>query len=44
MSTGQFYRRVNNESFLVKEIWTIAEFLNLTLDDINSIFFVDYVS
>ena len=44
MSTGQFYRRVNNESFLVKEIWDIAEFLNLTLDDINSIFFAKYVS
>ena len=41
---SQFYRRVNNESFTVKEIWAISEFLNLTLDDINSIFFANFGS
>jgi transcriptional regulator with XRE-family HTH domain len=44
LNTSKFYRRINNESFLISEIWKIAEFLNLTLDDINSIFFVNYVS
>lgn len=44
MSKNKLYRRINNESFLISEIWKIAEFLNLTLDDINSIFFANYVS
>lgn len=44
LDKGKFYRRLKNKSFTVQEIWNIAEFLNLTLDEINSIFFADYVS
>lgn len=44
LSKGKFYRRCNNSSFTIKEIWTIAELLKLTIEDINSIFFAKYVS
>lgn len=44
MKKNAFYRRINNECFSIKEIWNISDILNLTLDDINSIFFVKYVS
>lgn len=43
MSVSTFYRRCNENSFRVKDIWRIAEFLNLTQDDINSIFFANIV-
>lgn len=44
LSKGKFYRRINNNSFSIEDIWRIGKFLELTLDDINSIFFADYVS
>ena len=44
LDKGKFYRRINNKSFTVKEIWKIAEVLKLTAEDIDSIFFADYVS
>ena len=44
MSKGKFYRRCNNKSFSIQEIWEIAKLLNLTVEEINSIFFVDFVS
>jgi len=44
LNKSKLYRRINNQSFVISEIWKIAEFLNLTLDDINSIFFANYVS
>jgi predicted transcriptional regulator len=44
MNKSKLYRRIKNNSFVISEIWKISEFLNLTLDDINSIFFANYVS
>ena len=44
MSYSSFYGKCNKSSFLISEIWVIAEFLKLTIDDINSIFFANYVS
>ena len=44
LSKGKLYRRIKNNSFTIQDIWSIGKFLNLTLEDINSIFFADYVS
>lgn len=44
MSYSAFYSKCRYNRFIVGEIWTIAEFLNLTLDEINSIFFANWVS
>jgi len=44
MSYAAFYGKCKEERFLLKEIWDISKFLNLSLADINSIFFVNYVS
>lgn len=40
------YRRISDggETFLIKEVQAIARELNLTIDEINSIFFADYVA
>jgi hypothetical protein len=39
-----FYRRCNENTFRLKDVSQIANVLNLTQDDINSIFFADLVS
>lgn len=44
ISKGIFYRRLKNERFTVNEITNIAKVLDLSLEDINSIFFADFVS
>lgn len=44
MSYASFYGKCKEQRFVLKEIWAISEFLNLTLEDVNSIFFVKYVS
>lgn len=44
MSKAAFYRRLKDENFSIQEIWKIKDSLELTLDDINSIFFAKYVS
>ena len=44
MSVSTFYRRCKEASFRVKDIYEIAKFLDLTQDDINSIFFAHVVS
>lgn len=44
MSVSTFYRRCKEDSFRVKDIWHISEFLNLTQEDVNSIFFANMVS
>lgn len=44
MSYSAFYSKCRNSRFVLNEIWKIAEFLNLTTADINSIFFADMVS
>lgn len=44
LDKGKFYRRIQNNSFTVKEIWDIANILKLTAEDIDSIFFANYVS
>ena len=44
MARTTFYRKCQNDSFTTSEVWKIANFLNLSLDDINSIFFAKYVS
>ena len=44
MSYSSFYKKLNGSKFLIGEIWQMSEFLNLTIEDINSIFFADYVS
>ena len=38
------YRRCKENSFRIKDVLEIANVLNLTQDDINSIFFADIVS
>jgi hypothetical protein len=44
MSYAAFYGKCKEERFLLKEIWKISELLNLSMADIDSIFFVNYVS
>lgn len=39
-----FYRKCKNDSFTTSDIRIIANFLKLSLEDINSIFFAKYVS
>ncbi len=39
-----FYRKCHSNGFTVKDIWNIAEFLGLSTEDINSIFFAKQVS
>lgn len=44
MSYAAFYGKCRDNRFLLSEIWKITEFLNLTLEDVNSIFFANIVS
>lgn len=44
ISKSAFYRKCQTNSFRVCDIGKIAEFLNLTIEDIISIFFADLVS
>lgn len=44
MSYAAFYGKCRENRFLLCEIWNITEFLNLTLDDVNSIFFAHMFS
>lgn len=44
MGYAAFYGKCRDNRFLLWEIWQIAEFLKLTLDDVNSIFFAKMVS
>lgn len=44
MGYAAFYGKCKEERFLLNEIWDIAKFLKLTLDDVNSIFFANMVS
>lgn len=44
IAPSTFYRKCNESTFILNEIWKIANLLNLTQDDINSIFFVSKVS
>ena len=44
MSYASFYAKSRNNKFFLKEIWTIASVLKLGLEEINSIFFAEYVS
>lgn len=44
ISYAAFYGKCKENRFVLREIWDIKEFLNLTLDDIQSIFFAKYVS
>lgn len=39
-----FYRRCSENTFRVKDIWKIAEILELTQEDISAIFFANIVS
>lgn len=44
MSISTFYRRCNENTFRIKDVWNISKFLKLTQEDINSIFFANMVS
>lgn len=44
MSYSSFYKKLSCLNFDLREIRSIGEFLNLTLEEITSIFFADYVS
>ena len=44
MSYSAFYARCRESKFVLSEIWDISEVLKLSLEDINSIFFVKIVS
>lgn len=44
MSYSAFYGKCRNAKFFLKEIWLIAEVLHLSIEDIDSIFFVNVVS
>ena len=44
MSYAAFYGKCRENRFLLSEIWEIQKFLNLTLEDVNSIFFANMVS
>ena len=44
MSYSAFYGKCRENRFLLKEIWKISELLKLSIDDIDSIFFANYVS
>lgn len=44
MGKASFYKYCANDTFKVKHIRTIAKVLNLTQEDVDSIFFVDLVS
>ena len=43
-SYAAFYGKCREERFLLNEIWKIAKILELTLDDVTSIFFASMVS
>lgn len=44
MSVSTFYRRCKEKTFRLKDIYKISDFLNLTQDDVDSIFFANIVS
>lgn len=44
ISKSAFYSKCKNNTFRVCDILKIAEFLNLTIEDIDSIFFANLVS
>ena len=44
MSYSCFYAKCRDSKFVLSEIWKISKFLNLTLEEVNSIFFANYVS
>lgn len=44
LSYAAFYGKCKENRFLLKEIWDISDLLNLTIDDIVSIFFANKVS
>ena len=44
LSYSAFYSKCRYEKFLIGDIWKIADILKLSLEDIESIFFVNYVS
>ena len=44
MSYSAFYAKCRDSKFVLHEIWTISNLLNLSIEDINSIFFADMVS
>ena len=41
MSVSTFYRRCKEKTFRLKDIYKISDFLNLSQDDVNSIFFAN---
>lgn len=44
ISYSSFYKKLKASNFNLSEIRKISEFLNLTLEEITSIFFADCVS
>ena len=44
MSVSTFYRRCKEATFRLKDIYKISDFLNLSQEDVNSIFFPIQVS
>lgn len=46
LNKSTLYRKLNNngEKLTVKEVDSISNFLNLTLEEVNSIFFTQYVA
>lgn len=44
MSYSSFYAKCKKQRFFLEDIWKISKFLSLTLEEINSIFFADYIS
>lgn len=44
LSYAAFYGKCRENRFFLREIWDIASLLNLTIDDVTSIFFAKMVS
>lgn len=44
MSYSSFYTKCKKQKFFLNDVWKIGKFLDLSLEEINSIFFANYVS
>lgn len=44
MSYAAFYGKCRDNRFILSEIWKIKDILELSLEDVKSIFFANYVS
>lgn len=44
LTYASFYGKCRENRFLLREIWAIADILNLTFDELASIFFAKMVS